>query len=286
VNLATTKQVNKFLLSTDRPLGDVRSATVTFGHDTHQLDPYKKKSDFIIEKIEINYLYPFACLPGSYIYWEATDDIMEPSDRVYICLRAFKMPPPIENPADCLLRAVIRFLSTKGFKAADIHSQITNVYGENIMNAGMVRKWVRAFKDGSTNIHDEERRWRPSVTTDDLIQKVDSKVKENRRFTISSLSEELPVINWFILKHLVSEMIQKNLIELCYDLNTASSEILDAFHVVQENSECPSVSPEAFDNQWTDQIVSNGFGIESSPYGHKIAVHAAGPPSGFGKVFQ
>ncbi|CAL1296792.1 unnamed protein product [Larinioides sclopetarius] len=137
---------------------------------------------------------PFsAYVPGSYICWEATDDITEPSDRVYICLRAFKMPPPIENPADCVVGAVIRFLSTKGFKTADIHRQVSDVYGENIMSAGMVRKWVRGFKDGRTNIHDEERRWRPSVITDDLIQKVDSKVKKNRRCTISSLSEEFPI---------------------------------------------------------------------------------------------
>ncbi|CAL1291258.1 unnamed protein product [Larinioides sclopetarius] len=124
---------------------------------------------------------PFsACAPGSYICWEATDDITEPSDRVYICLRDFKMPPPIESPADSEVRAVIRFLNTKGFKAADIHRRINDVYGENIMSAGMVQKWVRVFKDSRTNIHDEERRWRSSVITDDLIQKVDSKVKENR----------------------------------------------------------------------------------------------------------
>ncbi|GFT18054.1 HTH_48 domain-containing protein [Trichonephila clavipes] len=54
------------------------------------------------------------------------------------------------------------------------------------MSDGMVRKWVRVFKDGRTNIHDEERSGRPSVITDELIQKVDCKVKENRRFTISS----------------------------------------------------------------------------------------------------
>jgi len=50
----------------------------------------------------------------------------------------FKMAPPIENPADCEVGTVIRFLS---FKAADIHRQISDVYGE----------------DGRTNIHDEER---------------------------------------------------------------------------------------------------------------------------------
>jgi len=54
---------------------------------------------------------------------------------------------------------------------------ISDVYGENIMNDGMVRKWVRAFKDGRTNIHDEERNMQPSVIIDDLIQKV--YVKEN-----------------------------------------------------------------------------------------------------------
>ncbi|GFX84979.1 HTH_48 domain-containing protein [Trichonephila clavipes] len=83
------------------------------------------------------------------------------------------MPPPIENPADCEVRAVIRFLCAQGFKSVDIHHQISEVYGENIMSDGMVRKWVRAFKDGRTNVHDEERSGRPSVITHELIQKVD-----------------------------------------------------------------------------------------------------------------
>ncbi|GFU47152.1 HTH_48 domain-containing protein [Trichonephila clavipes] len=86
-----------------------------------------------------------ACASCSYFCWEATDAITEPADRVYICLRDFKMPPPIENPADCEVRAVIRFLCAQGFKSVDIHHQINEVYGENIMRDGMVRKWVRAF---------------------------------------------------------------------------------------------------------------------------------------------
>ncbi|XP_067139557.1 protein GVQW3-like [Centruroides vittatus] len=105
------------------------------------------------------------------------------------------MPPLIENPADCEVRVVIRFLSAKGSKAAEIHRQISEVYGESVMRDGMVRKWVRAFSNGRTNIHDEERSGRPSVIIDDLIEKVDclqstfsimnrlfsfTRVKENR----------------------------------------------------------------------------------------------------------
>ncbi|KAG8212636.1 hypothetical protein J437_LFUL018674 [Ladona fulva] len=36
-------------------------------------------------------------------------------------------------------------------------------------------KWVRALEDGRMNVHDEERSVRPSVVTEDLVQKVDKK---------------------------------------------------------------------------------------------------------------
>lgn len=118
------------------------------------------------------------------------------------------MPPPIESAADCEVRAVIRFLTAKGLKAIDIHREISSVYGENIMSDGMVRKWVRAFKDGRSNVHDEERSGRPSVITEDLVQKVDQKVKGNRRFTISALSDEFPLVSRSVLYEIVSERLK------------------------------------------------------------------------------
>ena len=51
------------------------------------------------------------------------------------------------------------------------------------MSDGMLRKWVRAFKDGRTNVHDEERSGRPSVVNEDLVQKVNEKVRENSSCT-------------------------------------------------------------------------------------------------------
>ena len=56
------------------------------------------------------------------------------------------MPPLIENPADCEILSVIRYIGAKGVKAVEIHRNICEVYGQNIMSDGMVRKWVRAFK--------------------------------------------------------------------------------------------------------------------------------------------
>ena len=50
----------------------------------------------------------------------------------------------IEHPAICEILSVIRFLNARNVKPTDIH-QICEVYGENAMSDGMVRKWVRKF---------------------------------------------------------------------------------------------------------------------------------------------
>ncbi|GBM03748.1 hypothetical protein AVEN_134964-1 [Araneus ventricosus] len=79
--------------------------------------------------------------------------------------------------------------TAKDVKTAEIHRQITEVYEENILSEGMVRKWVRAIKDVRTNVHDEERSGRPSVITEDLVQKVDGKVRTDAlRFHIYVMS--------------------------------------------------------------------------------------------------
>ncbi|CAG9830394.1 unnamed protein product [Diabrotica balteata] len=56
------------------------------------------------------------------------------------------MPPTIVSHANCEVRAVIRFLSAKGVKPIDSHREIVEVYGQNIMSDGMVRKWMRNNK--------------------------------------------------------------------------------------------------------------------------------------------
>ena len=69
----------------------------------------------------------------------------------------------IARPVDCKIRSVIRFLNARKVKLADIHCQICEVYGENAMNDGMVRKCVRKSNEGRDNVHDESRSDRPSV---------------------------------------------------------------------------------------------------------------------------
>jgi oligoribonuclease (3'-5' exoribonuclease) len=119
----------------------------------------------------------------------------------------------IERPADCEIRSVICFLNARNVKPADIHRQICEVYSESAMSDGMVRRWVRQFNEGRENVHDEALSGRPSVVNDDLVRAVDSKVHEDRRFTISSLSLHFSQISRTILYEIVSDRL--NYRKLC-----------------------------------------------------------------------
>jgi transposase len=48
-------------------------------------------------------------------------------------------------------------------KPADIHRQLCEVYGEHAKSDSVVRRWVRHFKEGRENVHDNPRSGPPSV---------------------------------------------------------------------------------------------------------------------------
>jgi predicted transcriptional regulator len=76
------------------------------------------------------------------------------------------MAAPIQSPAKCEVRSVIRFLNAKGERPVEIHKQIVAVYGK-VMNRQNVTKWCREFSEGRTDVHDEQGSGKPSVISDD-----------------------------------------------------------------------------------------------------------------------
>jgi hypothetical protein len=52
----------------------------------------------------------------------------------------FEIAAPIQSPAKCEVRSVIRFLNAKGARPVEIHEQIVAVYG-NVMSRQNVTKW-------------------------------------------------------------------------------------------------------------------------------------------------
>ena len=100
------------------------------------------------------------------------------------------------------------------------------------MSDGMVRKWVRMFNEGRENVHDEARSGRPSLVNDDLVRKVNERVRDDRRFTISDLSLHFPQISMTLLYDIVSSHLgyrkqrgaQKTACCMWFDISDALSQ--------------------------------------------------------------
>jgi len=60
------------------------------------------------------------------------------------------------------------------------------------------------FNEGRENVHDEARSGCPSLVNDDLVHKVNERVRDDRCFTISDLSLHFPQISRTLLYDFVS----------------------------------------------------------------------------------
>jgi len=109
----------------------------------------------------------------------------------------------IEGAANCEIQSVINFLNTRNVLPSEIHHQICQVYGDNAMSNGMVRKWVRMFNEGRENVHNEVQSGLPSLVNDGLVRKVNERVRDNKRSTISDLSLHFPQISRTLLCDIV-----------------------------------------------------------------------------------
>jgi hypothetical protein len=104
------------------------------------------------------------------------------------------MAAPIQSPAKCEVRSVMRFLNAKYESPAEINEQIVAVYGD-VMSRQNVMKWCHEFSEWRTDVHYERMSGRPSVISDDLLQKIEGEIRVNRRGTISELHHLIPEVS-------------------------------------------------------------------------------------------
>src|SRR5215469_9882069 len=92
------------------------------------------------------------------------------------------------------VRAVIRFVNAKGVPPGELHSQLVEVYGANVMKQRQVYNWCDKFNKGQTSCTDEARSGRRrSSITDDTIQQVNEEIQKDRRVKIRTVAETLHI---------------------------------------------------------------------------------------------
>ncbi|KAJ4425650.1 hypothetical protein ANN_27846 [Periplaneta americana] len=160
----------------------------------------------------------------------------------------FKMNDVIDNPADCEVRSVIRFLNARHLKPAEIYRQLKEVYGDTVMNERNVRKWCEMFNNGQTNVHDETQTGRPSLITEDLKTKVNDRILQDRRTSLDELHIAFPDISRSLLGEIVSQHLGYH--KICARPHTAAStrQLLDQFgwEIFDHPPYSPDLAPSDF----------------------------------------
>lgn len=113
----------------------------------------------------------------------------------------------IQSPAKCEVRAVIRYLVAKGKSSTEVFDEIKTTYGDKMMNRTSVFKWCKNFKDGRTSVHDDQRSGRPSIATDELVEKIEKAIRTDRKLTLDELSEIFLEISRSLLHEIISKTL-------------------------------------------------------------------------------
>ena len=90
---------------------------------------------------------------------------------------------------------IIKFLNELQTPPMDIHARLVKVIGkEGFLSIQTVRKWVREFKEGRSECSDVQRPGRPAaVSTDEMTERIQALVHEDRRITIDQIARELDI---------------------------------------------------------------------------------------------
>ena len=103
------------------------------------------------------------------------------------------MEPAIAVTARCEIRSVIRFLNAQKLKPIEIHRQLEEVYGKACISVQHVRKWCREFSEGRTDVHNEQRSGRPSVSHE-VVAKIECILLVDQRVTLRELADQVPEV--------------------------------------------------------------------------------------------
>lgn len=70
-----------------------------------------------------------------------------------------------------------------------------------------MRQWCHELREGGSVVHNKERSGRPSVQTDDLIERVNAKVRKNHRFMVSDIHIEFLEVSKTTLFTFVTDIV-------------------------------------------------------------------------------
>lgn len=88
-------------------------------------------------------------------------------------------------------------------------------YG-SVISREKVAKWCRSFKDGQTNVHDEERSGRSLIVTYEFVQKVEKLIRDDRHLMVNELHEMCLEVSRTVLYETIIDRLKFQKLSACW----------------------------------------------------------------------
>ena len=94
--------------------------------------------------------------------------------------------------------------------------EVKTAYGDKVMNRKSVFKSYHKFKNSRMSVHDDQRSRRPSIVTDEIMEKIENALRHDRRLTVNELSALFPQISRSLLHKTITKTLRyRKLYEVC-----------------------------------------------------------------------
>ncbi|GFO39053.1 histone-lysine N-methyltransferase SETMAR [Plakobranchus ocellatus] len=119
------------------------------------------------------------------------------------------MATPIKERSKLEVRAVVRFLFSKGTKVSEIHKQIAETYGEGAMSRSRVYQWCTWFGEGRTSLGDEPKSGRRKTSTnEENTTPVDELIRCDRRMNVREIALKLEIPKRYLLMYAYPKLVE------------------------------------------------------------------------------
>ena len=91
-------------------------------------------------------------------------------------------------------RVCIKFCHKPGKTATETYQMLLLPYGDETASRARVFEWFKRFKEGRTTVESDEREGHLSTSrNEEMVQKIRTAIRGNRRLTIMELSNEFQI---------------------------------------------------------------------------------------------
>lgn len=107
-------------------------------------------------------------------------------------------------------RYAIKFCAKLKKSLEETSKMIRQAYGDSALSYSQVSRWLKAYKEGREEVHDEQRSGRPSTSkTDHNVARVRQLLDSDRRLSIKMVANELNLSSTVVFRIVTEDLAMR-----------------------------------------------------------------------------